>query len=234
MSSVSAAGRGRPPTTLAGVWARCRSRAAAESASGYYSAPRDACRAAKPPRVVSAWGRIILLALASAGILAGCGGSDEIPQDTANTLLQRLDEVESAVSDGNCEGAQASADLLQEQVGDGERSLLPADVDPEVRDLLQDGAARLVQLVNDQCEPAAEPEPEPEPVEPAPPPPPEPPEDDLDDEEEAEPPDDDDDRDEGNRGGGQGGGGQGGGNSDGGSGAGSPTGGADGGTRAGG
>jgi outer membrane biosynthesis protein TonB len=163
---------------------------------------------------MSAWGRILLLALASAVILVGCGSDESIPEESARPLLDRLDEVERAVSEGECEGALDSANLLREQVGDGEQGVLPEDVDPEVQEQLEAGATQLVDLVHRECVPAEEPE---EPEEPAPPPvepPPEPPvePDEPDEPEEPdEPPEEDEQPEEGNRGGGQGGGGQGGG-----------------------
>jgi outer membrane biosynthesis protein TonB len=161
---------------------------------------------------MSAWGRILLLALASAAILVGCGSDESIPEDSARPLLDRLDEVERAVSEGACEGALDSANLLREQVGDGEQSVLPDDVDPEVREQLEAGATRLVDLINQECVPAEEPEepevPTPPPVEPPPEPPVEPEVPDEPDEpeepEEPEEPDEDEQPGEGNRGDGQG------------------------------
>ena len=99
------------------------------------------------------WGRISLLALASAALISGCGGGDgEIPADDAEILERRLSEVEGAVAEGNCDNAQESANLLVEQVGDGEESLVPRRVDGEVREALQDAARRLSDLVAEQCQ----------------------------------------------------------------------------------
>jgi outer membrane biosynthesis protein TonB len=151
---------------------------------------------------MSAWGRILLLALASAAFLIGCGSDESIPEESATPLLNRLDEVERAVPEGECEGALESANLLREQVGDGEQGVLPDDVDPDVREQLEAGATRLIDLVNQECVPPEEPEePEQAPVEPAPAPPvepeqPPPPEE--------PPPDDEPEPDPGNQGQGRG------------------------------
>lgn len=117
-------------------------------------------------------GRISLLALALAALLAGCGGDDgEIPEEDANVLLERLNEVEGAVAEGRCEGAQESADLLVAQVSDSEESLVPRRVDEDVREALQAAALRLSELVAEQCtEPLDTEEPPEEPAEPPEPP----------------------------------------------------------------
>jgi len=99
---------------------------------------------------MSVGGRVSLLALAAAGLLTGCGGDDAtIPADRGEQLLTRLDEVEGAVAEGNCDGAQASADLFSQQVQE-----LPPDVDAEVKRLLVAGGERLQELATEQCEEA--------------------------------------------------------------------------------
>lgn len=163
-----------------------------------------------------AWARIPLLALLAAAALIGCGGNGEsIPEDDAEVLLTRLDEVETAFEEENCDGARESAELLQQQVSDeAAASRLPRGVDSDVREALQAGATRLTQLVNDQCEEEPEEE-EIEPVEPVEPPPPEPPV--APEPEEPEPPEEEPEESpgegQGQQGGGQGGGGPQGGNS---------------------
>jgi hypothetical protein len=97
---------------------------------------------------MSSGGRLSLLAIAAATLLAGCGGEDgTIPADRSDQLVTRLDEVEGAVAEGNCDGAQASADLFVTQVDQ-----LPEDVDDEVERLLIAGGERLQQLATEQCE----------------------------------------------------------------------------------
>jgi hypothetical protein len=97
---------------------------------------------------MSVGGRVSLLAVAAATLLAGCGGDEgTIPGEDSDQLLTRLDEIEGAVAEGQCEGAQASADLFVDQVAQ-----LPADVDQEVKRLLTEGGERLQQLATEQCE----------------------------------------------------------------------------------
>jgi hypothetical protein len=97
---------------------------------------------------MSVGGRVSLLALAAAALLTGCGGDDAtIPSDRGEQLLTRLDEVEGAIAEGNCDGAQASADLFSQQAQE-----LPADVDAEVKRLLIAGGERLQELATEQCE----------------------------------------------------------------------------------
>jgi hypothetical protein len=97
---------------------------------------------------MSVGGRVSLLAVAAAILLAGCGGDEgTIPGENSDQLLTRLDEIEGAVAEGQCEGAQASADLFVDQVAQ-----LPGDVDQEVKRLLTEGGERLQQLATEQCE----------------------------------------------------------------------------------
>jgi hypothetical protein len=99
---------------------------------------------------MSSGGRIVLLVTVAMTLFAGCGGSDgTIPADQGDPLVTRLDEVEGAVADGNCDGAQASADLFSTQV-----SQLPAGVDDEVKQVLIQAGQRLQELTATQCEPA--------------------------------------------------------------------------------
>jgi cobalamin biosynthesis protein CobT len=93
--------------------------------------------------------QITLLACLCAAVLAGCGSDEEgtIPQDNSAQLIDRLDAVEERVAAGDCESAQQQADAFVAEVNE-----LPAEVDDEVKGGLQDGADRLVELSNDQCE----------------------------------------------------------------------------------
>jgi hypothetical protein len=97
---------------------------------------------------MSSGGRLSLLAIAAATLLTGCGGDDgTIAADRGEQLTARLDEVEGAVAEGNCSGAQASANLFVTQVDQ-----LPDDVDDEVKRLLLAGGERLQALATEQCE----------------------------------------------------------------------------------
>ena len=95
-------------------------------------------------------GRIFLLVLASAALLAGCGSDGgEIPPESAEMMQTRLNEVQRGIDTGNCEGepsAEASANLLRDHIDD-----LPADVDTDVREALVAAADRLQQLVDEEC-----------------------------------------------------------------------------------
>jgi hypothetical protein len=97
---------------------------------------------------MSSGGRLSLLAIAAATLLAGCGGDDgTIPPAQGEDLVTRLDEVEGAVAEGKCDGAQASADLFVQQVDQ-----LPASVDDEVKRGLLEGGERLQELATTECE----------------------------------------------------------------------------------
>jgi hypothetical protein len=97
---------------------------------------------------MSVGGRVSLLAIAAATLLAGCGGDEgTIPAENSEQLVERLNEIEGAIPEGDCDGAQNSANLFVEQVAQ-----LPADVDSEVKRLLTAGGERLQQLATEQCE----------------------------------------------------------------------------------
>jgi hypothetical protein len=97
---------------------------------------------------MSVGGRVSLLAIAAATLVAGCGGDEgTIPTENSEQLVERLNEIEGAIPEGDCDGAQNSANLFVEQVAD-----LPGDVDAEVKRLLTAGGERLQQLATEQCE----------------------------------------------------------------------------------
>jgi len=94
------------------------------------------------------------LALALAAIAAGCGSDDEgqpIPPRFAAALENRLDRVESAVSEETPEGCQQSLGVENQvkQIVD----TLPRDVDAQVRDALARSFDRLFELVAEDCRP---------------------------------------------------------------------------------
>ena len=93
-------------------------------------------------------------ALAAAALAAGiaaCGGDDDgtIPRDQGERLLAQLDEIESAVDNGQCDVAQAVADSFAQDV-----DRLPEAVNGEVRGGLEEAGANLRDLADDpdQCE----------------------------------------------------------------------------------
>jgi hypothetical protein len=117
----------------------------------------------------------LLLAVA-AGLAAGCGSDEEsspIPADSASALTRQLNSIQSRFQTGGgaCGDITGGLDPNQPAVQSAIDSL-PQDVDPDVRQALQDGFDRLFILTDEQCdvegqetepEPVPEPEPEPEP-----------------------------------------------------------------------
>ncbi len=121
-----------------------------------------------------------MLAIGLAGVAValpgGCGGSDEpegkgLPGATASELERRLDEIErryrEAVDNDNvgaCDDIQNDSIPAVNQLVSG----LPDDVDPDVRQAVEDSFARLEELTRSDCsgvEPAkTETEPDPAPV----------------------------------------------------------------------
>jgi hypothetical protein len=116
---------------------------------------------------------ITLLGLAAV-MAAGCGADEEkgspIPAAAAAELEKRLDSVQGRFNFGG----GACADIPEDQQLVAETiAQLPDDVDPDVRQALQEGFDRLFTLTDEQCdetkgqetetEPETEPEPLPEP-----------------------------------------------------------------------
>jgi hypothetical protein len=137
----------------------------------------------------------LILALA-AGLAAGCGDDEEngepIPPDQAAALQRQLESIENRFQFGGdaCADITGNADPNTTAV----RSVLdslPQDVDPDLRDSLEQSFDRLFELVQEQCDTEQGQEEAPPPVEVQPTettPPPEEEEDDDDEEEEAPPP----------------------------------------------
>jgi hypothetical protein len=136
----------------------------------------------------------LILALA-AGLAAGCGDDEEngepIPPDQAAALQRQLESIENRFQFGGdaCADITGNADPNTTAV----RSVLdslPQNVDPDLRDSLEQSFDRLFELVQEQCDTEQGQEEAPPPVEVQPTettPPPEEEEDD-DEEEEAPPP----------------------------------------------
>jgi len=84
--------------------------------------------------------------------LSACGGDDEsgtIPEEQAQALLAQLNEIDDAIEAGDCETAEAQALTFAQAVNE-----LPAEVDPEVRERIVEGARNLESQTGTQCEPA--------------------------------------------------------------------------------
>ena len=95
----------------------------------------------------------MLLAAAAVAALAGCGsdeGGGEIPQDQGNALIDQLDQVESDVQEGNCDGASDTASQVVTALGD-----LPSSAfeDADARTQVLAAGTKLTELVDEQCEP---------------------------------------------------------------------------------
>ncbi|HEX5929768.1 MAG TPA: hypothetical protein VFY48_10285 [Solirubrobacterales bacterium] len=98
-----------------------------------------------------------LAAAAALGLIACGGGSDAelLPGETATEINSNLDQVEQLANEGDCLGASDAAQAVSLQVED------LGGVDAELKQALQEGAARLNEVVAG-CEEDAEEE---EPVE---------------------------------------------------------------------
>jgi len=106
---------------------------------------------------------LCLLALPLA--VAGCGGGEAIPQQTAVAFVSNLDSVERGVREGECERTRPTLRGLEQRV-----RALPGDVDRDVRSTLGRGVQNLERLFEAECKQKPEPVPEPEPEPIAPPP----------------------------------------------------------------
>jgi hypothetical protein len=102
---------------------------------------------------VRRWPTALALALALA--LPACGSDDEddfdpIPSRQAEALVTQLAQVEERIDAESCGGARfqiTGGGQLRDKV---ER--LPRGVDPELRDALEEGLDRLLELVEEDCD----------------------------------------------------------------------------------
>jgi hypothetical protein len=101
----------------------------------------------------------LLLALGACLAAAGCGSDDEggkkIPAATAAALQQQLNGVQARLDNGSpgactdiLEGTRGPNRAAVQQLIDG----LPNDVDPDVRDALQESFDNLWSLVESKCQ----------------------------------------------------------------------------------
>jgi hypothetical protein len=101
----------------------------------------------------------LLLALGACLAAAGCGSDDEggkpIPADTAAALGSQLDGVQARLDNGTpgacrdiLEGSRGPNRDAVQQLLDG----LPGDVDPDVRDALEQSFDNLWSLVESKCQ----------------------------------------------------------------------------------
>jgi hypothetical protein len=98
----------------------------------------------------------LILALA-AGLAVGCGGDEEsgepIPADQAAALQRQLDSIENRFQFGGdaCADITGNSDPNTTAVR-SELDSLPENVDPDVRDSLEQSFERLFELVEEQCD----------------------------------------------------------------------------------
>jgi hypothetical protein len=103
-------------------------------------------RMPRPPRIPAVIG---LLALAAVGLVA-CGGEDAklLPGETAREIVANLDTVQQLSDEGDCIGAESAAVQVGEQIEALE------GVDRKLKQALEDGAARLQEVIV-ECEESA-------------------------------------------------------------------------------
>lgn len=98
------------------------------------------------PSLVLASGLLIALALAA------CGGEDAklLPGETAREITANLDTVKQLAGEGDCVGAESAAQQVGEQIEALE------GVDPKLKRALEQGAARLEEVIASCEESSAE------------------------------------------------------------------------------
>jgi hypothetical protein len=92
---------------------------------------------------------LLALALGAAcAVLVACGGDGKglIGSNDADAMKEQLDQIESSVRRGRCEGLSGELTDLQQQVNG-----LPNRVDASLRRRLQEGVANLAQISPDRC-----------------------------------------------------------------------------------
>ena len=85
----------------------------------------------------------LALALAAGLGLVACGGEDAklLPGETAREITANLDTVQQLSGEGDCVGADSAAQQVGEQIEALE------GVDPKLKRVLEDGAARLEEVI---------------------------------------------------------------------------------------
>ena len=94
---------------------------------------------------------ILALALGAGAAfgLVSCGGDEEglLPGDSAQEIVDNLNEVEQLSESGDCAGADAAADEVQAQIDQ-----LGNQVDEQLRARLEEGATELEQVIASDCD----------------------------------------------------------------------------------
>ena len=96
---------------------------------------------------------LLVLALAAAALMAGCGQSNEalIPDDRATAMQDLVDQIDSACSDGNVPEARRAV-----QEVDAEINELPSSVDRKLRRNLRSWVNQVEDGLADGCKGAEE------------------------------------------------------------------------------
>jgi len=83
----------------------------------------------------------------AATVLASCGGEDAnlLPGETAREITANLDTVKQLANEGDCIGAESASEQVSEQIEE------LSGVDPKLKRALQEGAARLNEVIT-SCE----------------------------------------------------------------------------------
>lgn len=112
--------------------------------------PRPFSRLARMPRPPRFPTVLVFFALATVGLVA-CGGEDAklLPGETAREIVANLDTVQQLSDEGDCIGAESAAEQVGEQIEALE------GVDRKLKQALEDGAARLQEVIV-ECEESAD------------------------------------------------------------------------------
>jgi hypothetical protein len=107
---------------------------------------RPFSRLARMPRTSLSLPALALGAAAALGLVA-CGGEDAklLPGETAREITANLDTVRQLSDEGDCVGAESAAQQIGEQI----EAL--GGIDPKLKRALEEGAARLEEVIAD-CE----------------------------------------------------------------------------------
>jgi hypothetical protein len=105
-------------------------------------------RLARMPRLLASPLTFVLAAAAALALVA-CGGEDAklLPGETAREITANLDTVQQLSDEGDCVGAESAAQQVGEQIEAVE------GVDQKLKRALEDGAARLEEVIA-ECEEA--------------------------------------------------------------------------------
>jgi len=86
---------------------------------------------------------VLVLAVACASALAACGEEDAqlLPGETAREITANLESVQQLAAEGDCVGAESAAEQVGEQIAALE------EVDPKLKQALEQGAVRLEEVI---------------------------------------------------------------------------------------